>query len=143
MKIAKKGALSNCNKWRGITLLSVPSTILAKIIIQQISEGVDQQLKNDLDFEKAFDSVHRDSLWRLLRAYRIPQHIACVIQSFYNNFTCRVGNSKSSFEVKTGVRQGCSMSPLLFNIVIDCVMCKQQRTNHVASDGPSSQRLKI
>ena len=33
-----------------------------------------------------------------------------------------VGNSKSSFEVKTGVRQGSSMSALFFNIVIDWVM---------------------
>ena len=30
MKIAKKGALSNCNTWRGITLLSVPSNILPR-----------------------------------------------------------------------------------------------------------------
>ena len=45
MKISKKGALSNCNNWRGVTLLSVPSKILTKLIIKRISEAVDQQLK--------------------------------------------------------------------------------------------------
>ncbi len=37
IKIPKKGALNDCNNWRGITLLSVPSKILAKIIIKRIS----------------------------------------------------------------------------------------------------------
>ena len=44
VKISKKGALSNCNKWRGVTLLSVPSKILTKLIIKRISQAVDQQL---------------------------------------------------------------------------------------------------
>ena len=36
--------------------------------------------------------------------------------------TRRVGNSETSFEVKTGVRQGCTMSAMLFNMTIDWVM---------------------
>ena len=157
VKIPKKGALNNCNNWRGITLLSVPSKILAKIIIMRISKAVNKQLRkeqagfrpgrgctdqiftlrniieqctewqrqlyiNFIDFEKAFDSIHRESLWRILRAYRIPQEIILVIKSFYQNFTCRVGSSETSFSVSTGVRQGCCMSALLFNLTIDWVM---------------------
>ena len=45
VKISKKGTLSNCKNWRGVTLLSVPSKILTKLIIKRISEAVDQQLK--------------------------------------------------------------------------------------------------
>ena len=45
VKISKKGALSNCNTWRGVTLLSVPSKILTKLVTKRISEAVDQQLK--------------------------------------------------------------------------------------------------
>jgi len=47
MKIPKKGALRDCNYWRGITLLSVPSKILAKLIIRGISEAVDLQLRQE------------------------------------------------------------------------------------------------
>ncbi|KAL0187117.1 hypothetical protein M9458_018787, partial [Cirrhinus mrigala] len=157
VKIPKKGALSDCNNWRGITLLSVPSKILAKVIIQRIYDAVDKSLRNEqagfrrgrgcidqifalrniieqctewqrqlyinfVDFEKAFDSIHRDSLWRILRAYGIPDQIVELIKSFYTNFSCSVGNSDVRFEVKTGVRQGCVMSALLFNLVIDWVM---------------------
>ena len=49
-----------------------------------------------------------------------------------NNFTCRVGNSETSFEVKTGVRQGCTMSAMLFNMTIDWVM---RRTKEDQSRG--------
>ncbi|RUS69643.1 hypothetical protein EGW08_022594 [Elysia chlorotica] len=47
VKIPKKGTRSDCNNWRGITLLSIPSKILSKIIIQRISEAVNQQLINE------------------------------------------------------------------------------------------------
>ena len=47
LKIPKKGALNNCNNWRGITLISVLSQILAKIITQRMADTVDQQLRRE------------------------------------------------------------------------------------------------
>ena len=47
VKIPKKGAFNNCNNCRGITLLPVPSKILAKIIIQQKVDTVNQQLRRE------------------------------------------------------------------------------------------------
>ena len=91
-------------------------------IIEQCTEWQRQLYINFVDFEKAFDSIHRESLWRILRAYGIPQEIVLVIKSFYSNFSCRVRNSEISFSVKTGVRQGCFMSAMLFNLTIDWVM---------------------
>ena len=153
VKILKKGALSNCNNWKGVTLLPVPSKILAKLIIRWISEGVDQQLSQDqagfhkgqgcmdqiftlrniteqftewqkqlyincVDFEKAFNSIHRQSRTCIRRAYGIPQLILLVIKSFYNNFKYRVGNSESSFGVKTRMSYVC----FALNLIIDRVM---------------------
>ena len=159
VKIPKKGALNDCNNWRGITLLSVPSKIMAKIIIRRMSDAVDKSLRkeqagfrkgrgcadqiftlrniieqctewqrqlyvNFVDFEKAFDSIHRESLWCILRHYGIPRKLVQLIKSFYHNFQCTVGKDNSFFDVKTGVRQGCVMSAVLFNLVIDWVMRK-------------------
>lgn len=47
VKILKKGALSDYNNWRGVTLLSTPFRILTKIIIQWISNAVDQQRRKE------------------------------------------------------------------------------------------------
>ena len=47
IKIPKKGALSDCNNWRGITLLSTPSKILAKVILKRLSLAVDHRLREE------------------------------------------------------------------------------------------------
>ena len=47
VKLPKKGSLKNCSNWRGITLLSIPSKILAKIIINRITDAVDQSLRRE------------------------------------------------------------------------------------------------
>ena len=44
IKILKKGDLSYCNNWRGVTLLSIPSKILAIIILNRIQNMVEQHL---------------------------------------------------------------------------------------------------
>ena len=43
-----------------------------------------------VDFEKAFDSVHRDSLWRIMRVYGIPDKLIGLVKVLYNGFTCTV-----------------------------------------------------
>ena len=47
IKIPKKGALSECSNWRGITLLSTPSKILAKVIMKRLSLAVDLKLREE------------------------------------------------------------------------------------------------
>jgi hypothetical protein len=49
IKLPKKGDLTNCNNWRGITLLSSSSKILSRIILNTIKRYID----NKWDFEKA------------------------------------------------------------------------------------------
>nr|KAG5686179.1 hypothetical protein BaRGS_018955 [Batillaria attramentaria] len=80
---------------------------------------------NFIDYEKAFDSVDREALWKLLRHYGVPGKIISLIQCTYQDMSCRTahaGQLSESFEVKTGVRQGCLLSPFLFLLVIDWIM---------------------
>ncbi|VDP53589.1 unnamed protein product, partial [Schistosoma margrebowiei] len=74
---------------------------------------------------KAFDSVDRTTLWKLLRHYGVPQKVVNIIQSSYDGLHCKIvhgGQLKKSFEVKTGVRQGCLLSPFLLLLVIDWII---------------------
>ena len=80
-----------------------------------------------VDFEKAFDSVHRDSLWKIMRVYRIPDKLIGMAKALYDGFTCPVideGEITERFLVVTGVKQGCFMSGFLFLLVINWVMRK-------------------
>ena len=76
-----------------------------------------------IDYEKAFDRVNRCTLWDILETYGIPQHLIRSIQSLYinNKIKIRCGNltSEDYRMISQGVRQGCPLSPVLFNIYID------------------------
>ena len=96
-----------------------------RIILEQSLEWNSPLYINFIDFEKAFDSVDREMLWKLLRHYGIPEKITSLIRSTYEDMSCRVshaGQLSEKFEVKTGVRQGCLLSPFLFLLVIDWIM---------------------
>jgi len=95
-------------------------------IIEQCIEFKQQLHINFVDFRKAFDSIHRSSLWKILRSYGIPEKLVNLIAKFYQSFQCSVSLDQNKltdwFEIKTGVRQGCILSPIIFLITIDWVM---------------------
>lgn len=74
---------------------------------------------------KRFSKRSQKEKWKSTkRGYGIPQRIINIIKCFYSNFTCCIGQGDLSFEVKTGVRQGCVMSSMLFNVAINWVLCR-------------------
>nr|KAG5695112.1 hypothetical protein BaRGS_017211 [Batillaria attramentaria] len=80
---------------------------------------------NFIDYEKAFDSVDREVLWKLLRHYGVTRKIISLIQCTYQDMRCRIahaGQLSESFKVKAGVRQGYLLSPFLFLLAIDWIM---------------------
>ncbi len=94
-------------------------------ILEQCVEWNATLYVNFIDFEKAFDSIHRNSLWKILRYHGIPTKIVNIMKMLYNNPRCRVvcgNNITESFEVKTGVKQGCLLSPILFVLAMEWVL---------------------
>ena len=78
-----------------------------------------------LDLEKAYDRVDRDAMWNVLRLYGIGSRLLRGVKSLYvgSKACVRVGNEVSEwFPVRVGLRQGCVMSPWLFNLYIDGVV---------------------
>lgn len=75
-----------------------------------------------IDFKKAFDLIDRNLLWRRLSQIGIHGKMFDALKSLYTSVhSCvRVNGFKSEwFNVKAGLRQGCSLSPILFNIFIN------------------------
>ena len=80
---------------------------------------------NFIDYEKAFDSVGMETMWKLLRHYGVPETIISLIWCIFQDMSGRIAHAShlpESFEVKTGVRQGYLLSPFLFLVVIDWIM---------------------
>ncbi|VDO80586.1 unnamed protein product [Schistosoma margrebowiei] len=55
-----------------------------RIIVEQSTEWNSSLYINFIDYEKAFDSVDRTTLWKLLRYYRVPQRIVNIIRKSYD-----------------------------------------------------------
>ena len=73
-----------------------------------------------VDFEKAFDSVHHEGRWRILRANGMPQQIIDLKRLL--RLLHMQSSSETSFEVRSAVRPGCTMSAMLFHMTITLVM---------------------
>ena len=98
-------------------------------VLRQLCEKMKEKEKRVwiafMDLEKAYDRVDRDALWQVLRIYGIGGRVLRGIMSFYveGKACVRVGDEVSEcFEVKMGLRQGCVMSPWLFNVYMDGVV---------------------
>ena len=104
---------------------TIDQIFILRNIIEQCNEWQAPLYVNFIDFEKAFDSIHRESLWKIMKAYGIPDKIIAIVQTLYQDFECAVidGNEITEwFKIKTGVKQGCNMSGFLFLLAIDWVM---------------------
>ena len=92
------------------------------VLVERGHEFRQGMLAAYVDLKKAFDSVHRETLWDILRLRRIPAGIIGPISGLYSGTETAVkgGGGVSSFSsVNTGVRQRCVLVPLLFNTCMD------------------------
>ena len=94
-------------------------------ILEQSKEWNTPLYINFIDLEKAFDSIHRESLWKILRHYGVPAKLVRVIAMLYSDFKSQVicdSEFTEAFNVSTGVKQGCILSPFLFILAMDWIM---------------------
>ena len=72
-----------------------------------------------IDYAKAFDCADHNKLWKILREMGIPDNLTCLLRNLYagQEATVRTGHGTTDwFQIGKGVRQGCILSPCLFNL---------------------------
>ena len=75
--------------------------------------------------EKAFDQIQHPFMIKTLQKVGIERTYLNTIKAIYNKPTANIilnGEKMKVFPLKSGTRQGCSVSPLLFNIVLEVLV---------------------
>ena len=81
-----------------------------------------------IDYAKAFDCVDHNKWWKNLKEMGIPEHLTCLLRNLYagQEATVRTGHVTTDwFQIRKGVRQGCILSPCLFNFYAEYIMRKR------------------
>ena len=77
------------------------------------------------DYTKDFDCVDHNKLWKILEEVGIPDYLTCLLRNLYagQEATVRTGHeTMERFQIAKGVRQGCILSPCLFNLYAEYIM---------------------
>ena len=88
-------------------------------IIEKIREFQKNMYFCFIDYAKAFDFVDHNKLWKILKEIGIPAHVTCLLRNPYAGQEARVRTVHGTtgwFQIGKGVRQGCILSPCLFNL---------------------------
>ena len=141
--VPKKGNVKECSNNHTIALISHASKVILKILqakLQQYvnwelldvqtgfrkSRGTRNQIANIHWFiEKARDCMDRNKLWKILKEMGISDHPTCLLRNLYagQEATVRTGHETMDwFQIGKGVRQGCILSPCLFNLHAEYIM---------------------
>ena len=78
-----------------------------------------------IDSAKVFDCVHHDKVWKILKEMRVPDHFTCLLRNLWAGQEAIVRSRHRTtdwFQIGTGVRQDCILSPCLVNFYAEYIM---------------------
>ena len=78
-----------------------------------------------IDYDKAFDCMDHNKLWRILKEMGIPDYLICLLRNLYACQEPTVRNGRETtdwFQIGKGICQSCILSPCLFNLCAEYIM---------------------
>ena len=99
-----------------------------------------------LDFEKAFDSLEWDFMYKTLYRMNFGESFVNHVKALYKNISsCVMNNGVSSkyFSVSRGVRQGDPLSPYLFILALEPLSCKIRNDPNIKGISVKNSEIKI
>ena len=97
-----------------------------------------------IDYAKSFDCVDHNKLWKILQEMGIPDHLTCFLRNLYvgQEATVRtVHGTTDWFQLGKGVRQGCILSPCLFNLYVEYIMQNARLKHKLESRLPGDRSI--
>ena len=100
-----------------------------------------------IDAEKAFDKIQHPLMIKTLQKAGIEGSHLNIIKAIYDKPTANIilnGENLKAFPLKSGTRQGCALSPLLFNIVLEVLTTAiREKRNKRNPDWKRSKTLTV
>ena len=107
---------------------STTSQVLAlRRVIEEVKRNNLKAVLTFIDFRKAFDSINREQMIKILKAYDVPPRLLQAIKAMYTNTRAKVvtpDGETEVFNIETGVMQGDTLAPYLFIIALDYALRK-------------------
>ena len=96
---------------------------------RQLQEKCQEQNTNlystYVDLTKAFDTVSREGLWKIMAKYGCPRKFITIVRQLHDGMLARVqdgGETSKPFPVSNGVKQGCVLAPTLFSLMFSAML---------------------
>ena len=106
--------------------------------VRQLQEKCREQNKGlyvtFVDLTKAFDTVNREGLWKIMAKFGCPEKFVNMVRLFHDGMQARVkddGKFSRPFPVTNGVKQGCVLAPTLFSMVFSAMLTDAFRDEKV------------
>ena len=90
-----------------------------------------------VDLTKAFDTVCREGLWKIMAKFGCPDKFIAMVQQFHDGMCATVqedGQHSDPFAVTNGVKQGCVLAPTLFSMVFSAMLSDAFRDGDIGLD---------
>ena len=108
---------------------------ICKSIIHHINRTKNKNHKIiSIDAEKAFNKIQQHLMLKALNKLGIDGMYLKITRAIYDKPTANIilnGQKLEAFPLKTGTRQGCPLSPLLFNIVLEVLARAIRKVNEI------------
>ena len=78
-----------------------------------------------VDLTKAFDTVSREGLWKIMAKFGCPAKFIAMVRQFHDGMHARVQNDgefSDPFPVTNGVKQGCVLASTLFSMMFSAML---------------------
>ena len=117
------------------------STVDMIFAARQLQEKCREQnvslLTTFVDLTKAFDTVSRVGLWKIMSKFGCPPKFIAMVRQFHDGMEARVQNDgefSKPFEVSNGVKQGCVLAPTLFSMMFSAMLMDAYRDEDIGVD---------
>ena len=117
------------------------STVDMIFAVRQLQEKCQEQnvdlYTTFVDLTKAFDTVCREGLWKIMAKYGCPDKFISMVRQFHDGMTARVqddGDYSEPFPVTNGVKQGCVLAPTLFSMMFSAMLNDAFRDGDIGVD---------